>query len=208
MRFGRKCGAPETCLSHPPALHLGAPFGGRVGGAVPRAQQCRPTCFGTESGGRAGISPGLRQWRPKCLGIERCFSKRATSEASGHPQQQRPPLPPHLGRGCAARGARLSHPPAPTRGANPQGGRVGIPPELPHWPPMCFGRKRCPKARAARAKKARFQMDLGPMAVHPGGCRVFVKETLAIAYAPWPLVCKLRQTPLTRPFFGPTAPWP
>jgi hypothetical protein len=35
----------------------------------------------------------MRQWRPKCLGIERCFSKRATSEGQRAPPTATPATP-------------------------------------------------------------------------------------------------------------------
>ena len=92
-------GAPEIWLSHPPALRLGAPFGG----------------------GWVGIPPELPQWRPMCFGSHATSNNRATSAAMGlfqaapglckrplaaapFAQELAMPAPMHRGRWCSAPG--------------------------------------------------------------------------------------------------------
>ena len=120
--------APESCLSHPPALRLGSALGGGWAGIFSRAREWPPACAGggkrsKVSAGHAAklrfqtaldpvrVTPGgqcvfvmgtiadaLVPWPPVCHSRE-------------HP---RPALsvPAHPGRRCVARGICLSHPPA------------------------------------------------------------------------------------------------
>jgi hypothetical protein len=108
---------------------------GRVGGAVSRATQGEPKCFGSDRKGRVGGAvSGVGRWLPTGFGSGMCFTKspqvrpsdgssgawrlcRCTLAACAHFFAQLPAVPVQLGCKHGACGASLSHPPAQRLGA-------------------------------------------------------------------------------------------
>jgi hypothetical protein len=78
LHVGGRCDPREACLSHPPALRLGAPFGGGWVGIPPELRQRRPTFFGSDrtvtnraTSAASKLTESCNHWRPEPQGGQR-----------------------------------------------------------------------------------------------------------------------------------------